>query len=154
MSSGVIQYEVRPTQLADLDGLLPLRQADVDEITAQGRDPKEALYDSYEASHPHVFTILVDGRPAAIFGAGLLRTFGVPWMLGNEDMLRIPAKAVIQKGRRWIEYLNAIYPHLENWVDARNHVSIRWLEAMGFEFPGETVEFPGGFFFRRFTRDV
>lgn len=146
---------VRPTVIEDLLDLLPLRRADNDELAAQNRDPFDALHDSYMASKPHVFTIVVDGKPAGVFGVGQGPTMhhGVPWMLGNEKLLKIPRDLVVI-GREWINYLNGIYPHLENWVDARNDVSIRWLKAMDFVFDGQTYEVQDRFIFRRFTRDV
>lgn len=155
MSSGVTRSKVLPATVDDLRQILPLRQGDADEILAGGRDPVQALYESYSASWPHVFTIHVDGVPAGVFGAGQGREqeLGIPWMLGNDRLLTIP-KDLVREGRIWIDYLNSIYPHLENWVDARNHVSIRWLSAMGFVFPGETIALASGINFRRFTRDV
>ena len=114
-----------------------------------------ALCDSYTASLPHVFTIFVDGKPAGIFGAaqGPAEGFGIPWMLGNDQLVTIP-RELVTEGREWIDYLNRLYPHLENYVDERNRTSVRWLRAMGFEFPGEFVPLPNGRVFRRFTRDV
>lgn len=155
MFRGATRSKVLPTKVVDLLDVLPLRSADHEEMLAQGRDPFDALNDSYHASKPHVFTIHVDGEPAGIFGAGRGREYGagVPWMLGNDRLLTIP-RDLVEEGRIWIDYLNSIYPHLENWVDARNHVSIRWLSAMGFVFPGEYITLPGGYIFRRFTRDV
>lgn len=155
MSSGVTRSKVLPTKAADLTAILPLRLADEEEMAAQNRGPREALFESYIASRPHVFTIHVDGEPAGVFGAGRGREYsaGIPWMLGNDRLLTIP-KDLVREGRIWIDYLNSIYPHLENWVDARNYVSIRWLSAMGFVFPGETIALASGINFRRFTRDV
>lgn len=157
MSNGVTlsSPHVRPATYLDLGHLLPLRAADVAEIEATGRDPVQALYESYRVSKPHVFTIWIDKEPCGIFGAaqGPWLGGGIPWMLGNEKLVSIPRQLIVE-GRVWIDYLNSIYPHLENYVDARNSVSIRWLKAMGFVFPGEAVTLPHGQEFRRFTRDV
>ena len=155
MSSGATRSKVLPATVLDLLDVLPLRTADHEEMVAQGRDPFDALHDSYLASKPHVFTIFVDGKPAGIFGAGKGREegLGVPWMLGNDTLLTIP-RDLVREGRIWINYLNAIYPRLENYVDARNYVSIRWLKAMGFDFPGEYATLASGHIFRRFTRHV
>lgn len=155
MSSGVTRSKVLPATTDDLRRILPLRAGDEAEILATGRDPVEALYASYSASWPHVFTIHVDGVPAGVFGAGQGREqeLGIPWMLGNERLLTIP-KDLVREGRIWIDYLNDIYPRLENWVDENNRISVRWLKAMGFEFPGEFIFMPSGHVFRRFTRDV
>lgn len=155
MSKGAIRSKVRPAWAVDILNLGSLREADENEILATGRDPYQALYDSYAASLPHVFTIFVDGKPAGIFGVaqGPLEGFGIPWMLGNEALVTIP-RELITEGREWVDYLNRLYPHLENYVDERNRTSIRWLKAMGFKFPGESFLMPSGYVFRRFTRDV
>lgn len=146
---------IRPSQFCDLKPLSELREADREEILASGRDPIEALKESYAASQPHVFTIFVDGEAAGIFGAAETDGcgHGVPWMLGTDRLKLIPRELVVE-GRRWIEYLNAIFPFLSNYVDERNEVSIRWLKLMGFDFTGPDFTFPSGVTFRRFTRDV
>lgn len=135
--------------------MLPMRPEDCHEIEVTGRDPIKALYESFELSKPHVFTILVDGEPCGIFGVGKGHAdcCGIPWMLGNEKLKLIP-RDLITQGRFWVQHLNRIYPHLENYVHELNHTSIRWLKAMGFDFPGEFVPLPNGHVFRRFTRDV
>lgn len=156
MSSGVTRCKgtVRPAVISDIPMLLPLREADRVEIEVTGRVAAAALVESFSASKPHVFTILVDGVPAGVFGAAAgPNGAGIPWMLGTDDLLKIPRDLVVQ-GRQWIQYLNQIYPHLENYVHEFNYTSIRWLKAMGFEFPGEFVLLPNGHVFRRFTRDV
>lgn len=155
MSSGVTRSKVLPTQIDDLRRLLPLRSGDAEEILATGRDPERALYESYSASWPHVFTIFVDGEPAGVFGAaqGHEEDLGIPWMLGNDQLVTIP-KDLVREGRIWIEYLSRLFPRLENYVDERNKVSVRWLKAMGFEFPGEFIPLPSGHVFRRFKLDV
>lgn len=158
MSNGATQRRVwvRPAQFCDLKPVSDLRQADRDEILASGRDPVQALLESYEASKPHVFTVLIDGKPEGIFGVapGHAPCCGIPWMLGTERLTSSPRDLVVQ-GRFWVEYLNSLYHHLSNYVHADNHVSIRWLQLMGFEFELEdTVTLPKGQLFRRFTRDV
>ena len=157
MSNGVTRCEgwVRPAVIKDLSDMLPMREADAIEIEVTGRDPIRALYESFEVSKPHVFTIIVDGKPCGIFGAaqGHAACCGIPWMLGNDQLRRIPRDLIVQ-GRMWIEYLNRIFPHLENAVHSDNRVSIRWLTAMGFEVHPQPIILPNGHSFRRFTRDV
>lgn len=157
MSSGVTRSEgwVRPATIKDLSDMLPMREMDAYEITVTGRDPIKALYESFEASRPHVFAIVVDGEPCGIFGAaqGPSMHVGIPWMLGNDRLVKIPRDLIVQ-GRAWVDYLNRMYPHLENFVHVDNRVSIRWLTVLGFEVHHEPYVLPNGAAFRRFTRDV
>ncbi len=125
-----------------------LRQQDVDELAAVGLLPVPALIQSFNASWPHVFTILADGEPCAMFG---VTPAGVPWMLGTDRMLTIPRDLIVQ-GQWWIEYLNRLHPVLENWVAVDNTVSVHWLKRMGFEFHETHVI--NNTTFRRFTRCV
>lgn len=156
MSSGATRSEgwVRPALISDVARMLPMREEDRIEIEVTGRDATKALFESFAASKPHVFTILVDGEPAGIFGvAPAAEGAGVPWMLGSDRLKLIPRDLIVQ-GRMWIDYLNRIYPHLENYVHDRNRTSIRWLGAMDFIIHPEKHVLPNGHVFRRFTRDV
>ncbi len=132
-----------------------LRKQDQDEIEALGRTAEQALVSSINFAAPFVFTVHYDHRAAAIFGAGAFENtvdIGVPWMLGTNLMLRA-ARELIVEAPRWIEFMNAVYPVLSNFVDERNDTAIRWLTKMGFEFP-YTDDFvtPEGVTFRRFVK--
>jgi hypothetical protein len=155
MSRGAIRFKIRPTLIADLSDMLPMRKADSDEILASDRDPSQALYDSYSASWPNVFSILVDDKVSGVFGIaqGHSDCCGVPWMLGNDNLVTIPRDLIVES-RHWVAHFNRLYLHLENYVDDRNVVSIRWLKALGFVFDKDPIALPNGHVFRRFTRDV
>ena len=126
-----------------------LRDQDVAELDAIGLTPWRALIQSYQASFPDVFTILADGHPCAMFGVTEGEGKGIPWMLGTELMLKIPRDLMVQ-GRYWVDYLNLLYPFLENHVAVSNTVSVAWLKRMGFEFHEEVLI--KDTLFRRFTR--
>ena len=133
-----------------------LRQQDIEELEALNRDPAEVLWNCYFNTGPFVFTVLVDCEPAAMFGVvgTAEKDVGVPWMIGTDKLLSAK-RALVTESIKWIDFLQTIYPRLVNYVDERNTVSIRWLKAMGFEFPGETVVSPSGTtMFRRFTKCV
>lgn len=75
-----------------------------------------------------------DGEPVALFGVGalsLLQGVGTPWLLGTDRMWRHPRTLVVE-GRRYLSTMRSLYPHLVNYVDARNDASIRWLKRLGF----------------------
>lgn len=131
-----------------------LRAQDVDEVAALGHTPEQALLHAYGASGPLVFTILADGKPAGMFGVvgGPKEGTGVPWMLGTDRLLAV-ARDLMSQSPLWINFMLRLYPRLENYVDARNTVSLRWLDRMGFTFPGDELAV-GGNTFKRFVRHV
>lgn len=137
------------------------------ELAAAGLTPLEAVFQSVEASGSQSFTILADGVPCAVFGVVAAaqdpgppthdfavpeepqEPQGIPWMLGTDLMLTIPRDLMVQ-GLYWIDYLNLLYPFLQNYVSDDNLVSVSWLQRMGFEFhEGYCIN---GTIFRRFTR--
>lgn len=131
-----------------------LRQQDVAELEALGRDPRDALLEAVSSCGVLVFTIHVDGRAAGVFGAMATAVPGVgaAWMLGTDNLLSI-RRELVREGVRWINFLNTVYPVLTNYVDERNDISIRWLERLGFEFPYvDDFVTDEGITFRRFVR--
>ncbi len=150
--------KIEPTLWIDVTQILNdgLRKQDVDELAAQGNTPEDTLSIAAHDSGHLCFTIHVDGVAAAIFGVVPLASpgHGSPWLLGSDRVLTIP-RELVREGRVWVDWLASVYPHLENYVDARNTVSIAWLKSMGFTFDG--ASFPASHhptFFRRFTRCV
>lgn len=76
-----------------------------------------------------------DREPIAIFGVAptsLLEGVGAPWLLGTDRVLDYPG-VLVREGRSYVARMLARYPHLENFVDARNERSVRWLERLGFK---------------------
>ena len=129
-----------------------LRAQDVAELEALGRTPREALLEAVGSCGVLVFTIHVDGRAAGVFGAMPtdIPGLGAAWMVGT-DRLLLARRDLVVEGRRWLAFLNKVYPTLTNYVDERNSVSIDWLELLGFEFPYEDDFItPSGVVFRRF----
>lgn len=122
-----------------------MRQEDLDEIEAMGTGT-DALHLSVALSS-HGFAVLDrEGVPCAMFGAAPhpLPGVGVVWMLGT-DGIRQEATAIARRTRRYFDELNAAYPVLWNYIDARNTVSLRWLRWGGFELLKD-VEFSGHLF--------
>lgn len=76
-----------------------------------------------------------DGELVCLFGVAALSIaggVGAPWMLGTDRMARLP-RAVMAQSRAMIPRMLALFPHLINFVDARNVRSIRLLKWLGFE---------------------
>ena len=68
----------------------------------------------------------------AVFGAGRAGDgLGRPWLVGTDALERYPVH-FFRVSRGIIEELLRRYERLENWTDARNRLSLRWLEWAGF----------------------
>lgn len=114
-----------------------LREADQAEVRAtfgKATDFRAMLRESLAGST--VAWVILDrsGLPVSMFGAAphLVDGVGIAWMVGTEGML---AEA-IHIARHTPEYLAqmlAAYPTLWANVDARNEISMRWLEWAGFK---------------------
>lgn len=115
--------------------LAGLRQADRDEVLASAGDVERTVLESPKHSN-WTLTFLVNGEIACVMGLapldGLLGTRGVPWLLGTDVLDRHPG-ALMKTCPRYIAGMLGSYPHLLNFVDARNTRSIRWLKRLGFK---------------------
>lgn len=132
-----------------------LREADRDELSASvGGHPEVALFDSVDNS---VRTFLILDRtslPIGIFGvaAGPTPGLGVVWMMGTDGVLE-EALSVARQTRRYVEELHELFPILWNYVDARNELSLKWLEWAGFDITDAHPNHgPEGRLFYEFSR--
>ncbi len=128
-------YRIVPTEI-DHVGIIASNMRELDRqecIAAIGLDPADALYYSFTGSE-NVWTILYKDKPIAIFGVArlsLLSEVGVPWMLGTDELDQA-GWPIIRFSRKIIRGLLEYYSKLENYVDARNKKSIKWLRWCGF----------------------
>lgn len=126
---------VRSVQPGDAEELAPrLRQADLDEIAAvSGRPPQQALEASVAMSTSS-WAVEIDDELACLMGVtpvSILGGIGCPWLLGSDAVAR-HAGAFIKQTLIYIPLMLEAYPHLFNFVDARNTKAIRWLKRAGF----------------------
>lgn len=111
-----------------------LREADRDELRAShGGDPEEVLKESWQASSRSWLILDRTGLPIGIFGVApaIAAGVGIVWMLGT-DGIEAEAFSVARQTRGFVEEMNALYPTLWNFIDARNEVSLEWLLRAGF----------------------
>lgn len=133
----------------DIEVLLEdgLRDADLRELEVNGQTPRFALEFSLKVS-TRAYCILVDGRPAAIFGVADDIRFpgvsaGVVWLLGTPRLLTI-SRQFLRESRDYLNLLSRGYSVLGNVVHRENTVHIRWLEWLGFtilDSYGDQLEF-------------
>lgn len=150
--------EVRLARISDLADLAPrLRAADVEEIRAIANlEPYAALRASFMWSVPS-WTGIVGGELVCMFGVTphwpLARGVGQPWLLGS-DAIERHAVAFLRCSRPCLRDMLKAFRRLENFIDARNRVSIRWLEWLGFTIHPAAPHGPFGLPFHRFTMEA
>ncbi len=140
---------IRPAMPGDTWLMLPnIRQPDIDELAALGVTPEQCLRHGLQVSQ-EVFTIFLHGKPAGMFGIvphPNLTT--VPWAVFTTQIDAHPLP-FLRASRRYIESLP---DYLENWVDARNTLTIKWLTWLGFTIEEPEAVGLHGELFHRFWR--
>lgn len=145
---------IRPATREDaieLGGLL--RADDAREVYAQSAlSPLDGCLMSFRVSS-RAYTARWQGELACMFGVApmgsILADEAAPWLLGTD--------LIVKRQRTFLRYcvprlqeLFAGYARLENYVDVRNAVSIKWLGWLGFTIEQDPV--PHGPFGRPFRR--
>ena len=127
------EVNIRPATFRDAL-TLELRKADREEVEAlTGRNPRAALVESVERSSS-AWAGLADDKLVCLFGVvpmSLIGVTGVPWLLGS-DAVTPYGRPFLRRNRAYLREMLREFPVLRNVVDARNTVSIRWLEWLGF----------------------
>ena len=71
-----------------------------------------------------------------VFGVGAANIFsehGSPWLLATPQIEEI-GLSFLRQSRGYVKQMLNQHSFLENWVDARNVTSIKWLKWCGFSF--------------------
>lgn len=122
-------------------------------IAAIGRPVNASDLMESVAQSPVCVAVDYQGHLLCIGGAArktLLSSSGIPWMLGTHD-LDSHGRLFMLHGKRCVNALLDHFGRLENYVDARNHRSIRWLRRMGFVLHDPVPYGSAGLPFHRFT---
>lgn len=134
-----------------------LRPADLDEMRASHGsdvDPFWVLFESVDYSTATWLIIDGTGLPIGIFGVAphIADKVGIAWLLGTPDVER-EALSVARQTPQFVDELNSIYPALWANVDARNELSLRWVQWAGFELYDANPSYgPEGRLFLQFIR--
>lgn len=128
---------IRAIQPGDVEALATgLRACDRAEVlAATGRAPDVGTLQRCVDSSVLLWVATVESRLVCIFGVGALSVLtglGSPWLLGT-DLLDKHSRTLLRMCRRYVAEMLAVFPHLVNFVDARNTRSITWLRWLGFE---------------------
>jgi hypothetical protein len=118
-----------------------MRRADADEVLAMGYAPYDALRRSIMMSGGEAWTLMINGKVAAIGGVmnfGLLQRAGIPWLLTGNMVDKYPV-TFWKAARHVLEAMRFKYAFLTNVVDSRYVASLRWLKRLGFETQDEVA---------------
>jgi hypothetical protein len=131
-----------------------IRQADRDEFAAGwSLTPEAGLRKGIHVSS-HCWAGIWNGRVIAIAGlcpTSLVGDHAVPWMVGTYDLERPELRRkFLDVSKGVLAYMLTLYPHLENWVDARNRMAVRWLKWLGFTLDEPVPYGPMGLPFHHF----
>jgi hypothetical protein len=129
---------IRPTTWQDVEDLSHnLRVEDIEEASAHGQEPFDALATGVENSTVCYTLFEPNGTPAAILGVapGVYPRFGAVWLLGSTAIERHGitflrnSKAVLLQ-----LYEETGCDALYNYTYGKNTVHHRWLRWLGFKF--------------------
>jgi hypothetical protein len=111
-----------------------MRSQDAREVMAShGKEPLEALLESFRVSSECFTIIHEDGEIVGMYGIADCNIFASPWLLGT-DKLPETKRVMLPVSAKWVEEKNNQYPLLLNYVHVDNTVSMRWLKTLGFKF--------------------
>jgi len=123
-----------------------IRESDAREVMASaGQTPEEAITLSLGLS-TDAWVLLQDGSPICVFGVAPVTGkpgVGSPWMLASHKFAvskapprqrRAVTRVILEFSKYYIGQMLEKFYLLENFVDARNAASIRWLKWCGFKF--------------------
>lgn len=134
--------------LGDTWLMLPtIRQPDIDELAALGVTPEMCMRGGMTHSE-HSFSIFIHGKPAGIFGAVEHESHTVPWAVFTTAIDEHPMPFLRASQR----YVDSLPGYLENYVDARNTLTIKWLKWLGFNIDPPRPLGIRGELFHRFWR--
>ena len=130
----LVGLSILPTTQKDIEELSSkLRKSDIEEVLASHNfAPKEAVSVSVELS-THSYAVRVNNALVMIYGVSMLhdKNGASPWMLATDELQKHAIK-FYRITKKHVDEMYKQYGYLENYVDARNALSIRWLKWLGF----------------------
>lgn len=146
---------ITPAETKHIEAMLGrIRQADYDEFAAgYSLTPERGLAIGLKVS-THCWAGIWDGKVIAIAGLNPISFLGDeahPWMVGTRDLERPEIRReFLELSKSVLLHMLSIYPRLENWVDVRNRMAVRWLKWLGFTMHDPEPYGPKGMLFHRF----
>jgi hypothetical protein len=123
-----------------------LRPEDARELQAAhpGWELWRILSESVEQSESYLLAFDPEwNTPCVLFGTAPIELgIGAPWMVCTTDISG-HAISILRELRHWITYWKLNYGLLENQIELRNTLHIRWLELLGAKI-GQSVQLRNG----------
>lgn len=139
-----MKIKIRKSRIADAPRLAKrLRSQDLQELDACGVEPRQALVSSVRLS-THCWTCVVDGNIACMWGCGpknFVFSQGTVWLLGGPEVEQ-HALRFLKESKKWVKEMLRFYDTLENSIDARNSVALRWVQWLGAELQPAILKGP------------
>jgi len=151
------KIEIREIEDGDIAVLVRnMRKHDVQEVNAATRmGVRNAVETSVNLS-TYAKTGLVNDELVCMWGVcpiSLISSSGSPWMLGT-DLIEKKQRIFLRRSKPWLEDIKKGYKTLENHVDERNTLSVRWLKWLGFEMNKAEPYGVNGELFHKFTMET
>jgi len=151
------KIEIREVEDGDIAVLVRnMRKHDVQEVNAATRmGVRNAVETSVNLS-TYAKTGLVNDELVCMWGVcpiSLISSSGSPWMLGT-DLIEKKQRIFLRRSKPWLEDIKKGYKTLENHVDERNTLSVRWLKWLGFEMKKAEPYGVNGELFHKFTMET
>ena len=151
------KIEIREVENGDVAVLVRnMRKHDVQEVNAATRmGVRNAVETSLNLS-TYAKTGLVNDELVCMWGVcpiSLISSSGSPWMLGT-DLIEKKQRIFLRRSKPWLEDIKKDYKTLENHVDERNTLSVRWLKWLGFEMNEAEPYGVNGELFHKFTMET
>lgn len=119
-----------------------MRLADIEELRASTGiiNPLDALEYAIKFSTEWTEVCFDEdtGEIFTVFGLGKYEDFGIPWAVASPSIIK-HQKAFMRYSKLIINKMLDQFPLIQNYVDSRNEVHIRWLKHMGFSFCGRDL---------------
>lgn len=151
------KIEIREVEPGDIDMLVEnMREHDKQEVNAATRmGIKNAVKTSVKLS-TYSKTGLVNDELVCMWGVcpiSLISGSGSPWMLGT-DLIKEKQRIFLRRSKPWLNDIRKDYRYLENFVDERNVMSIKWLKWLGFQIDEAEPYGIHGEPFHKFTMEI
>ena len=151
------KVEIREVEEGDIAVLVRnMREHDKQEVNAAtNMGIRNAVKTSVDLSS-YSKTGLVNDELVCMWGVcpiSLLSGSGSPWMLGT-DLITEKQRIFLRRSKPWLDDIRKDYRYLENFVDERNVLSIKWLKWLGFEMNEAEPYGIHGEPFHKFTMEI
>ena len=151
------KVEIREVEEGDVAVLVRnMREHDIQEVNAATHMGLRNAVQTSVIMSTYSKTGLVNDELVCMWGVcpiSLLSGSGSPWMLGT-DLITEKQRIFLRRSKPWLADIRKDYRYLENFVDARNTMSIKWLKWLGFEMDEAEPYGIHGEPFHKFTMEI